>query len=97
MTRIGLNDDDIIYGLYKLSSVVLPEKNTWSIDEVVSHLAGDGSSLEKTRIVTGQLKNILNNLEEKQAIIFVNGFDGFNLVEPKLLEVVSDIKSSKTT
>ena len=97
MTKIGLNDDDIIYELYKLSSVVLPEKNTWSIDEVVSHLAADGSSLEKTRIVTGQLKNILKNLEEKQAIIFVNGFEAFNLVEPKLLELVNDIKSSKTT
>ena len=97
MTRIDLKDDDIVYELYKLSSVVLPEKNTWSMDEVLSHLDADGSRLRKTTIVVGQLKNILKRLEEKQAVIFVNGFDAFNLVEPKLLELVNDLKSSKTT
>ena len=97
MTRIELKDDDIVYELYKLSSVVLPEKNTWSMDEVLSHLDADGSRLKKTRIVIGQLKNILKRLEEKQAVIFVNGFDAFNLVEPKLQELVNDFKSSKAT
>ncbi|CAN5888952.1 hypothetical protein BH23THE1_BH23THE1_24590 [soil metagenome] len=49
---------------------------------------------DKSEIVD-RLKEILKELEPKQAIIFVNGFEAFNLVEPKLLELVNVSKSNK--
>jgi hypothetical protein len=89
-------DDEIIYELYKLSSVVLPEKNTWSIDEISLHLSTTESNIpKKTEITVFRLKNILKKLEGKQAVIFVNGFKAFSLVEPKLLELVNVSKSRK--
>ncbi len=90
-----MNDDDhdTIFDLYKLSSSVFPEKNTWSIDEIYEHLYPK-SKLHDTEIVE-KLKKTLKKLEEKQAIIFINGFEALNLVEPKLLEFVSVSKSSK--
>ena len=86
--------NDIIFELYKLCSAVLPEKTTWSIDEIAVHLS---SNLELTtkKELADKLKQILKELEQKQAVIFVNGFEAFNLVEPKLLELVNDLKSSK--
>lgn len=31
-------EEDVIFELYKLRSTVLPEKNTWSIDEISTHI-----------------------------------------------------------
>ncbi|HKU84351.1 MAG TPA: hypothetical protein VJP58_09945 [Candidatus Nitrosocosmicus sp.] len=37
----------------------------------------------------------LKKLEEKQAVIFVNGFTSISLVEPKLAELVDVSKSNQ--
>lgn len=97
MTRNGQehNNYEIIYELYKLSSVVLPEKNTWSLDELASRLCMIESNLSKTELVD-KLKLILNELKEKQAVILVNDSKVYSLVEPKLLELVNLSKSGKT-
>lgn len=85
--------NDTIFELYKLSSVILPEKGTWSIDNISAHLYPN-TKLQKT--VTGyKLKVILKTLEEKQAIIFINGFESFKLVKSKLLELVDVSKLNK--
>jgi hypothetical protein len=86
-------ENDTIFELYKLSSVVLPEKGTWSIDEISAHLYPN-SKLQKTETVD-RLKVILKKLEEKQAIIFINGFESFNLVKSKLLELMDVSKLNK--
>ena len=86
-------ENDTIFELYKLSSVVLPEKGTWSIDDISAHLYPN-SKMQKTEIVDG-LKVILKKLEEKQAIIFINEFESFKLVKSKLLEVVDLSKLNK--
>ena len=81
-------DEDIIFELYKLSSTVLPEKNTWSIDEISTHISSK-FKLSQTELVK-KLKVVLNKLKERQAVIFVNGYKAISLVEPKLLELVSN-------
>jgi hypothetical protein len=86
-------ENDTIFELYKLSSVILPEKGTWSIDDISAHLYPN-SNLQKTEIVD-RLKVILKKLEEKQAIIFINGFESFKLVTPKLLELIDVSKLNK--
>jgi hypothetical protein len=91
---ISNQDLDIIFELYKLSSVVIPEKNTWSLDELLERFIIESETTDKSEIVD-RLKQILNELEQKQAIIYVNGFQAFNLVEPKLLELVNVSKSNK--
>jgi hypothetical protein len=78
--------NNIIYELHKLCSVVLPEKVTWSIDEIYNQLNRDDKN-EKQQIIETLKKN-LKSLEEKEAIIFVDGFNSINLVEPKLLELI---------
>jgi hypothetical protein len=87
-------DNDIIFELYKLCSAVLPEKTTWSINEIAVHLSSNLKLTSKTEFVD-RLKQILKELEQKQAVIFVDGFEAFNLVEPKLLELVNDSKFGK--
>jgi hypothetical protein len=85
------NDCDIIFQLYKLSSVILPEKNTRSLDEIYKHLYPQ-SNLQKSDAMH-RLKMTLRKLEEKQAVIFVDGFNSISLVEPKLSELVDVYKS----
>jgi hypothetical protein len=80
-------EEELIFELYKLRSTVLPEKNTWSLDEISTHICNN-STWNKTELVD-KLKVILDKLEEKQAVIFVNGYKAINLVEPKLLELVN--------
>ena len=80
------DDSDIIFQLHKLSSVILPEKNTRSLDEIYKHLYPQ-SNLHKADLMS-RLKMTLKKLEEKQAVIFVNGFTSISLVEPKLAELV---------
>lgn len=91
---ISSDDDDIIFELYKLSSVVLPEKNTWSIEEISKRLLIE-LKLTKEIEILDRLKKILKTLEDKQAVIFVKGFEAFNLVEPKLLDLVNPSKIGK--
>ena len=88
-------DNDIIFELYKLCSAVLPEKTTWSINEIAVHISSNLKLTSKTELVDNRLKQILKELEQKQAVIFVDGFEAFNLVEPKLLELVNDSKFGK--
>jgi hypothetical protein len=80
------DDSDVILQLHKLSSVILPEKNTRSLDEIYKHLYPH-SELQKSDLLS-KLKRTLKKLEEKQAVIFVDGFNSISLVEPKLSEVV---------
>lgn len=86
-------ENDTIFELYKLSSVILPEKGTWSIDDISAHLYPN-TKLQKTEI-GDKLKVILKILEEKQAIIFINGFESFKLVKSELLELVDVSKLNK--
>jgi hypothetical protein len=85
---ININNDDIIYELFKLSSVVLPEKNTWSLNEILERLIIDSEVTNKIEM-SARLKKILKDLEEKQAVVFVNEFEAISLVEPKLQELVN--------
>ncbi len=78
--------NNFIYELHKLCSVILPEKVTWSIDEIYNQLYHDDKNEKQQTMET--LKKDLKSLEEKEAIIFVDGFNSINLVEPKLLELV---------
>ncbi len=87
------DDSDIIFQLYKLSSVILPEKNTRSLDEIYKHLYPQ-SNLQKPDLLSG-LKMTLRKLEEKQAVIFVDDFNSISLVEPKLSELVDVSKSDQ--
>ena len=87
------DDSDIIFQLYKLSSVILPEKNTRSLDEIYKHLYPQ-SNLQKSDFLS-RLKMTLKKLEEKQAVIFVDGFNSISLVEPKLSELVDVSKSDQ--
>ncbi len=89
-----IEDNDVIYELYKLCSAVLPEKTTWSMNEIAVHISTNLMLTNKTELVY-RLKEILKELEQEQAVIFVDGFEAFNLVEPKLLELVNVSKSSK--
>jgi hypothetical protein len=87
------DDSDIIFQLYKLSSVILPEKNTRSLDEIYKHLYPQ-SNFQKSDAMH-RLKMTLRKLEEKQAVIFVDGFNSISLVEPKLSELVDVYKSDQ--
>lgn len=87
------DDNDIIFQLYKLSSVILPEKNTRSLDEIYKHLYPQ-SNLQTSDLLS-RLKMILRKLEEKQAVIFVDDFNSISLVEPKLSELVDVSKSDQ--
>jgi hypothetical protein len=87
------DDSDIIFQLYKLSSVILPEKNTRSLDEICEHLYPQ-SNLQEPDLLS-RLKMTLRKLEEKQAVIFVDGFNSISLVEPKLSELVDVSKSDQ--
>ncbi|MDQ4073373.1 MAG: hypothetical protein M3162_03610 [Thermoproteota archaeon] len=69
-----------------MCSSVLPEKSTWSIDEIYNKLYGDSEN-EKQKTLEN-LKAGLKRLEEKGAVIFVNDFESISLVEPKLFELV---------
>ena len=79
------NNNDIVFELYKLCTVTLPEKNTWSIDEIYDHIFSK-SQLQKTETID-ELKETLKMLEEKGAIIFADSFNSINLVAPKLSEL----------
>jgi hypothetical protein len=87
------DENDIIFQLYKLSSTILPENNTRSIDEIYEYLYPN-SQQEKSELFN-RLKMTLKKLEEKQVIIFVDGFNSISLVELKLLELVDVSKSNK--
>ncbi len=79
------NKNNIAYELYKLCSVKMPEKTTWSIDELYDHLCTH-SSEEKSITLQG-LKDELKGMEEKGAVILVDGYNSINLVGPKLSEL----------
>jgi hypothetical protein len=81
-------DNDIVYELHKLCSVIFPEKANWSIDEIYNQLFRD-SEYEKQETLE-ILKRNLESLEEKEAVVFVDGFNSINLVEPKLSELVEN-------
>lgn len=49
--------NNITYELYKLCSVKMPEKTTWSIDELYDHLSID-SSTEKSFTLEGLRMNL---------------------------------------
>jgi hypothetical protein len=77
---------DIVFQLYKLSSTILPENNSRSIDEIFKYLYPN-SNLRKSELFD-RLKETLKKLEEKQAIILMDGFKSISLIEPKLSELV---------
>ncbi len=79
--------DSLVYRLQKLCSSVLPEKSTWSIDEIYNKVYGD-SEYEKQKTLEN-LKEDLKILEEKGAVIFVNDFESISLIEPKLFELMA--------
>ena len=88
------DESDIIFEIYKLSSSIIPEKNTWSLDEISTHITNNESLLSKPELMD-RLRGILKELEGKQAVIFINGFESINLDEPKLFEIVNVSNKSK--
>lgn len=82
------NNNDIIQELHKLCMVVLPEKATWSIDEIHTHIYSNKSVNKSQSFQT--LKNELKRLEEKGAIILVDEYRSIKLVPPKLSEMLAD-------
>lgn len=81
--------NNIAYELYKLCSVTMPEKTTWSIDELCAHLCTHSSG--ENLISLEGLKEELENMEEKGAVILVDGYNSINLVGPKLSELFDSI------
>ena len=77
--------NNIAYELYKLCSVKMPEKTTWSIDELYAHVFTHPS--EKNLITLQGFKDELKGMEEKGAVILVEGFNSINLIAPKLSEL----------
>jgi hypothetical protein len=83
------NFDNVVFELYKLCEVVLPEKDTWSIEEIFKHLYPN-SQLQKTGKTFEELKEILIELSERQIIILVDkGYDRFKLLKQKLSAMVT--------
>lgn len=64
------------------------------MNEIAEHISTNLMLTNKTELVY-RLKEILKELEHEQAVIFVNGFEAFSLIEPKLLDLVNVSKSSK--
>ena len=69
------------------------KKNTRSLEEIYEYLYPQ-SNLHKADLLS-KLQMTLKKLEEKQAVIFVNGFTSISLVEPKLAELVDVSKSNQ--
>lgn len=57
-------DIDVVYELFKLSSTFLPEKSTWSIDQIYQRLFAKGNVEEVDKGVEGK--------EEKESKIDIN-------------------------
>jgi hypothetical protein len=68
--------------------VVLPEKATWSIDEIHTHIYSNKSVDKSQSFQT--LKNELQRLEVKGAVILVDEYRSIRLVAPKLSELLAD-------
>ena len=66
-------DNNIVYELHKLCSVILPEKANWSIDEIYNQLFRDSGYEKQETLET--LKKNFKSLDEKEAVIFVDGFN----------------------
>lgn len=88
---MSINEQEIIYQLYKLSSVVLPEKADWSIDDLYNYIHKNSESKKPENLQ--KLKDVLKNLEQKQGVVFNDGFNSIDLIESKLREL-TDSKSS---
>jgi len=77
--------NNIAYELYKLCSIKMSEKTTGSIDELYTHVFTHPS--EENLISLQGFKDELKGMEEKGAVIFVDGFNSINLIAPKLSEL----------
>jgi len=83
-----INNNNIVHELYKLCTVVLPEKASWSIDELHTHIYSN-KSVEKSHS-SQTLKKELKRLEDNGSIILVDEYRSINLVGPKLSELLDD-------
>jgi hypothetical protein len=86
---IKKNKDEIVSDLYKLCTVVLPEKSIWSLDELYTSIYNETESDAALPVRMEELKQVLRDLEQKQAVIFVDGFKSINLVRPQLEGLVN--------
>ena len=84
----SINNNDILQELHKLCMVVLPEKATWSINEIHTHIYSNKSVDKSQSFQT--LKNELQRLEVKGAVILVDEYRSIRLVAPKLSELLAD-------
>lgn len=80
--RMDINEQDIIYELYKVSSSILPEKADWSIDDLYNQVFKNDESMKPEEI--DKLREILKKLEKKNAVIFKDGFNSIDLIESEL-------------
>ena len=74
--------------LHKLCMVVLPEKSTWSIDEIHTNIYSNKSVDKSQSFQT--LKNELKRLEVKGAVVLVDEYRSIKLVAPKISELLAD-------
>jgi hypothetical protein len=84
----SIKNNDIIQELYKLCTSVLPEKATWSIDEIHTHIYSNKSVDKSQSFQT--LKDELKRLEVKGAVVLVDEYRSIKLVAPKLSELLAD-------
>lgn len=82
---MNINEQHIIYELYKLASVILPEKADWSIDDLYNHIYKNSESKKPENLQ--KLKDVLKNLEQKQGVVFKDGFNSIDLIESELREL----------
>ncbi len=83
---MSINEHDIIYEIYKLASVILPEKADWSIDDLYNQVFKTTESKKPADLQ--KLKEVLKKLEQKNAVVFKDGFNSIDLIESKLVDLV---------
>ena len=88
------DDSDIIFQLQNYVLSYCQKKTLDSLDEIYKHLYPH-IKLDKNQISMRRLKMTLRKLEEKQAVIFVDGFNSVSSVERKLSELVDVSKSDQ--
>lgn len=86
-----MDEQELIYELYKLASVILPEKADWSINDLYNQIFKNSESRKSDDLQ--KLKDVLKNLEQKQGVSFKDGFNSIDLIESKLGELI-DSKTS---
>lgn len=83
--RMDVKHQVIVYELYKVASVILPEKADWSIDDLCNQVFKNNESKKVEDV--NKLKELLKKLE-KNAVVFKDGYNSIDLVESELASLI---------